>query len=268
MLHINACVSRGRSRRGFSLIEIIVAVSIMVILMGAAIPVVSVAINRTKKNETREELNALKTAIEDYFHDIWILPSDLEELLMNSSKVDGWTGPYINPPVSKNQSTLPAISKDAWNSDYIITYTGSSGMNIKSPGSDCSSGTDDDIEVDVDVTYIRRDATLDELKIINTAIQSYNDTYLKSEPLTPNWTLIFLKLVSKGYLPGGDSSLKTDGWGDNYVPDPTGQTPVVSITSSNVDYGDSGSGGGSVKGKGGKGGKGKGKGGKGKGKGK
>lgn len=220
---------------GFSLLEIIVAMAILALLVGAAIPVVSVSIDRSKKKETREELNALKEGVEAYFHDVWVLPGELGQLLENKSKVKGWAGPYINPPLALNSSTLPDISKDAWNQDYILKYTGSSGLEIQSPGPDGTPKTSDDIIIQVDVTYIRRESTIEELEIINSAIQTYNKAYLGEDPLPPDWDLIVSKLVFRGFLPAGNEDLETDGWGQAYQPDPLKKAPVVRVTSANLE---------------------------------
>ncbi|MFH1999105.1 MAG: type II secretion system protein GspG, partial [Planctomycetota bacterium] len=126
---------------GFSLIEIIVAVSIMTILVGMALPVLSTSVTRAKKKETREELNALKTSIEGYFQDVWAFPGSLNELVENISAVDGWVGPYITLPLSAASNDAPSISKDAWNQDYVITFSGNSSMEVSSLGPDASCGT-------------------------------------------------------------------------------------------------------------------------------
>lgn len=224
----------NRHVKGFSLLEVIVAMAILTIIVGAAIPVISAQVDRSKRDETKEELNALKIAVEGYFHDVWALPGDLNELLMNNAGVSGWVGPYINPPLDTHKSTLPVITKDAWNNDYTVTYPSASRMDLASPGPDGAFATPDDISIQIDVTFIRRKATLEEVEIINHAINAYNSVYLETDPLIPNWTLIFQKLQATGFLPSGDPDLATDGWGSDYIPDPPGMSPVVRITSPNL----------------------------------
>ena len=224
---------RRSNDSGFSLLEIIVALAILTLVAGAAIPVISVSVDRRKKEETREELNALKTATEGYFQDLWALPADLNDLLLDPG-TPGWTGPYINPPISAHGSTLPDVDKDAWNSDYRLTFTGMSALEIRSPGPDLSLMSADDLTAHVDVTFLRRENTLEELAILNSAIQAYNRTYLDIDPLQPNWILILQKLRTQGFLPPGDVSLENDGWGSPYAPDPPGQSPVVRVGSTNM----------------------------------
>src|SRR5579862_786742 len=54
------------SRRGFTLIELIVATAILVILTGLAVPVARVAIKREKERELRSALWQLRDAIDRY----------------------------------------------------------------------------------------------------------------------------------------------------------------------------------------------------------
>jgi general secretion pathway protein G len=53
-------------RRGFTLIELIVATAILVILTGLAIPMARVAIKREKERELRHDLWQLRDAIDRY----------------------------------------------------------------------------------------------------------------------------------------------------------------------------------------------------------
>ncbi|MBU0753512.1 MAG: type II secretion system GspH family protein [Planctomycetes bacterium] len=224
----------GCNEAGFSLLELIVATGIMVLLAGAAIPSFSAIADRTKKSETLEELNELKSAVENYFQDVGALPSDLDELEENSDGVSDWAGPYMNAFLSETSSANAAISQDAWNNNYTLNTSGISGLEILSSGKDGSSGTSDDLSVDVDVTFLRRDSTLQELAILNTSIYAYNTVYLASAPLPADWSQILATLKSSGFLPLSATDLNTDGWGDDYEPDPAGVSPVVLVTSPNL----------------------------------
>ncbi|MBU0754672.1 MAG: type II secretion system protein GspG [Planctomycetes bacterium] len=219
---------------GFSLLEIIIAVAIMSLMLGAAIPLVSTQMERAKQKETQIELNTLKAALLGYFYDVWAFPDDLEDLWIDPGDVTEWVGPYLNPPLSTNSSTLPDITKDAWNQDYQLTYSGSSELKIQSRGRDGTLDTSDDLIILVDVTPLRRSDTLQELELLNLAILAYNKDYLATSPLPTAWTSLYARLVSTGYLPAGSTDLMTDGWGDDYQPDPAGQSPVVRVNSPNL----------------------------------
>jgi general secretion pathway protein G len=57
---------RVRSRRGFTLIELIVATAILVILTGLAVPMARISIKREKEHELRTALWQLRDAIDRY----------------------------------------------------------------------------------------------------------------------------------------------------------------------------------------------------------
>jgi len=57
---------RYRVQRGFTLLEIIVATTILLILMGAAVPVVRLSVKRQKETELRRDLWEMRSAIDRY----------------------------------------------------------------------------------------------------------------------------------------------------------------------------------------------------------
>jgi general secretion pathway protein G len=59
-------VVRRRGQRGLTLVELIVAMTIMVILTGAALPVARTAIRREKERELRRDLWEMRDAIDRY----------------------------------------------------------------------------------------------------------------------------------------------------------------------------------------------------------
>ena len=56
----------GRQEHGFTLIELIVATAILVILVGAAFPLVRITIYREREHELREDLWMIRDAIDRY----------------------------------------------------------------------------------------------------------------------------------------------------------------------------------------------------------
>jgi general secretion pathway protein G len=59
-------VVKRRGQRGLTLVELIVAMTIMVILTGAALPVARTAIRREKERELRRDLWEMRDAIDRY----------------------------------------------------------------------------------------------------------------------------------------------------------------------------------------------------------
>lgn len=221
-----------KNEHGFSLMELIVSLSIMTILVGFTVPVIATEVKRQKIKAEKSELNAIKNAIEDYFEDTVTFPSALGELVTNGDGVSGWAGPYYNPSLSLYASGGSAATEDEWGSTYGLTAPSTSSRVVTSPGADKASGTGDDISVTVDVTSIRRKITATELDVINNAITLYNSKYQSSSPLLANYTYILSRLQATSYLPNGDTTYEKDGWNLPYVADPIGVTPVVRVTSS------------------------------------
>jgi general secretion pathway protein G len=56
----------GRSERGFTLIELIVATAIMAILVGAAFPLAKNAVQREREHELRQDLWMIRDAVDRY----------------------------------------------------------------------------------------------------------------------------------------------------------------------------------------------------------
>jgi len=224
----------ARPASGFSLIELIVVVAILAVIAGTTLPVVGKSLTRGKIAETRGELLALAPAIGNYFEDTGSFPPTFTDLEQNASGVAGWTGPYLKALLASQPSASTSLAKDAWNRNYVVVPVGSSALTIISLGQDGLRGTADDLTQSVDVTPIRRAATLAELRTINTAITAWNSLNLPAAPLAADYTALLSQLVSGGYLPAGTSSFDSDAWGDAYEPDPPSATPVVAVTSTHL----------------------------------
>lgn len=54
------------AERGVTLLEMIVVITILLILMGAAVPVVKISVKRTKETELRRDLWEMRAAIDRY----------------------------------------------------------------------------------------------------------------------------------------------------------------------------------------------------------
>ena len=132
-------VSSIRKRSGFSLIELLVAVSIMLILAGL------VALNlfnepgKARVATAKSQLATLKTAVRLYQGDTFSLPTQrqgLEALVTPPSGMDRsrWReGGYLDSP------TLP---KDPWGRDYVYFAPGRNkeAFEIVSYGADGQPG--------------------------------------------------------------------------------------------------------------------------------
>lgn len=221
---------RGHRRRGFTLLELIVAIAILAILAAAATPVATKALNSAARKATRSEIELLAAAAQEYFRDTGTLPASVSALESNPG-VSGWSGPYFTGAVPDAATGTSAWAVDGWSRPY--TFTSAATLTIRSAGADATPGTADDIAVVVDFNPVRRELTLHELATINQAITSYNAAFGLTAPLSTNWSTARSSLVSAGLLPN-DLGYAADAWGDTYVVDPPSATPVVRVRSSNV----------------------------------
>src|SRR5262249_3905144 len=71
----------GRARRGFTLIEILIVVSIIGILITIAVPIYQKSILRTRESVLRNNLYTLRTVIDEYTYDKQKAPQRLEDLV-------------------------------------------------------------------------------------------------------------------------------------------------------------------------------------------
>ena len=225
-------VLRLRARAGFSLLEIIVAVSILAILAGVAVPVASSLFNSKARVATTEELENLADATSAFFRDTTTLPAAPGDLMVDPG-TSGWSGPYVLLDVFDPVRGIPTSELDAWRNPIQFQTTGTSTMRLTSAGQDGSQGTSDDISLDVDVTPIRRAMTLDRLERLNQAILLYNADHLPGAPLSTTYASLLTTLVATGYLPTA-TGYDADAWGDAFVVDPPGANPVVRVASSNL----------------------------------
>ncbi len=221
-----------QAKSGFTLLELIIAISIMAIIAGAAVPVASMAINSKKARVTVEELDGLQLAAGEYFRDTGELPTAISDMESAPSGVTGWAGPYLQRFSIDSLSGLSQYAVDAWSQAYTVTAAGSL-LTISSAGEGGVHGDSNDIAVVLDVTPIRRKQTMQVLDIVNGAILKYNETFLDDDPLGATYSNLLQQLVDEGYLPA-TAPFELDGWGDAFTADPPSLTPVVRVKSTNL----------------------------------
>ena len=85
-------------RSGFSLVEIVVAVTIMGLVMAIIVPNVMGYLQRSRKTATRVALNQVTDAIELYHSDTSVYPATLHDLITrpaDEKAAKRWDGPYF-----------------------------------------------------------------------------------------------------------------------------------------------------------------------------
>ena len=123
-----------RRRRGFTLIELVVVIS----LIAAVIAIVGGKIISNKKraeaNLARTQLNSLVAQVDSYQSDVGSYPENLEQLVTAPSDAEGWLGPYAKA----------ADFKDPWHNAIEYRHPGDNDkpFQLISLGADGKAGGD------------------------------------------------------------------------------------------------------------------------------
>jgi general secretion pathway protein G len=100
---------RRRSRqRGFTLIELMVVISIIVILMSFAIPRYQISILHARETTLRNDLYALRTVIDQYTLDKQKAPQSLQELVEG-----GYIKEMPRDPFTNSRETWVPVTDDS-----------------------------------------------------------------------------------------------------------------------------------------------------------
>jgi general secretion pathway protein G len=115
-----------RGSRGFTLIEMMVVISIMLILLTIAIPVYSASIRRAKEDVFRQNLDTLNEAIFHYTLDKQKAPKSLDDLVTAKyipSLPDDMTGQSSTWEVEEDTSIMALTQTDT---GIVGVHSGSS----------------------------------------------------------------------------------------------------------------------------------------------
>jgi len=126
---------------GFTLVELILVITILGILAGVVAVNVKGTTGRAKERATRTQITNLESAMETFEINMGRYPTTdegLKALVENPDGSPDWTGPYVK------SKTVP---KDSWNHDFVYNPDGERGLyyDLYSLGPDNQEGTDDDI---------------------------------------------------------------------------------------------------------------------------
>ncbi len=142
--------TRSVSSRGFTMVELLVAMTILMILTATAAPIVKVSIQRGKERELRRDLWMMRDAIDRYKDaadrgafqtkvDSQGYPPDLETLVKgvdsNGKKMRFLRQIPIDPMTGKDEWGLRAMQddpdSDSWSGDNVFdVYTKSEGTGL------------------------------------------------------------------------------------------------------------------------------------------
>jgi general secretion pathway protein G len=133
---------KSRSRRGFTLIELMVVVLIIAVLAALVVPRLVGQQDEAKEKATRSQIGRVASILQKFRLDCDRYPTTEEglgSLLSQPADATGWKGPYLE------NNKLPL---DAYDQELVYTYPGPDGEDtflLTSNGKDKTNGTADDI---------------------------------------------------------------------------------------------------------------------------
>jgi general secretion pathway protein G len=92
-------IRSGNRRSGFTLIELMIVMAIVVILISVAIPFYMKSITRAKESVLLSNLSAMRNAIDEYSYDKQKAPQTLDDLV-----TDGYLRSVPKDPITGNDS--------------------------------------------------------------------------------------------------------------------------------------------------------------------
>jgi len=97
-----------RSRRGFTIIEILIVMTIVSILVSIAVPLYQRSIVRAKESVLKNNLFTIRTVIDEYTFDKKKAPQSLEDLVN-----EGYLRQVPIDPITGSEQTWVLINEDA-----------------------------------------------------------------------------------------------------------------------------------------------------------
>jgi len=120
------CIRNG-NRRGYTLVEIIIVLTIISILVSIAVPLYQKSLIRTRESVLRSNLFTLRTVIDEYTYDKQKAPQTLQDLVSN-----GYLRQVPEDPITGRNDTWKITMEDAIT---MVNQTESGIYNVHS-GSD------------------------------------------------------------------------------------------------------------------------------------
>ncbi|MSU48509.1 MAG: type II secretion system protein GspG [Opitutus sp.] len=133
--------ARFRSRRAFTLVELLLVLVILGILAALVLPKFTGRTEQARTTAAQTQISTFGTALDAFEVDTGSYPrgqDGLNMLVIQPADVPNWRGPYL-------KSDIPL---DPWQHAYLYEFPGKvnpSGYDIRSMGPDGQAGTADDI---------------------------------------------------------------------------------------------------------------------------
>jgi len=127
----------GRLRRAFTLVEMLLVVTIIGILAALVIPKIVGRSEQARQTAARADISAIKTSLDAFEVDNGFYPKSIQDLVSPPSNAKNWRGPY-----------LEKLPEDPWGSHYVYYFPGkrnAGSYDLLSIGADSKEGTEDDV---------------------------------------------------------------------------------------------------------------------------
>lgn len=130
-----------KSRRGFTLVEMLLVLVILAVLAAIVIPKFSGRSQQAKLTAAQSQIASIELALDAYEVDTGAYPQGgggLAALVDEPSGARNWKGPYLKK----------GVPLDPWGNEYIYVYPGKNnprGYDLLSVGPDGRPGGDDDV---------------------------------------------------------------------------------------------------------------------------
>lgn len=98
---------RYRRQRGFTLIELMIVISIILILISTAIPMYQQSLRRARESVLRQNLFTLRSVIDQYSEDKQKAPQSLQDLLDA-----GYLKQIPTDPITNSRDTWQTVQED------------------------------------------------------------------------------------------------------------------------------------------------------------
>ncbi len=132
-------VSHLKSRRAFTLVEILLVVTIIGVLAAMVVPRVPQWSNKAKINRSKADISSLGVALDLYHLDVGSYPDSLDALTRreppSGTDAEDWHGPYLKG----------GLRKDPWQRPYVYKKDSQHGQDydLSSLGLDGQPSADD-----------------------------------------------------------------------------------------------------------------------------